>query len=321
VLAGLSGCAGSDPQPLDLVGLDRFGDQTSLVAGGGASSTIGHTASSGGSPVLRLARHERTSPDQLVFLGDVLFAGGPIARLTVTDEAAAVAVGGVVRVVDLTDPTLPIETLDALGDASDLAVGGTRVLAVAGSDLVLVDRGDPLTAATFTPAGQPTCLLATGSVFLAFTTTGYVLVDPSAATTTFSEVADPALADLRDAYADGASALIAGPALSPGSSRVLRLDLTNPAAPVIVSGHEVPGAYVAFAWDGGATSVVAIHGQGDGADPRAFHQGYVVREEAGGFQDAGVPLTFWSQSRQPLAAHADRLFAVEGEGLLFLRIR
>ena len=67
--------------------------------------------------------------------------------------------------------------------------------------------------------------------------------------------------------------------------------------------------------------MVAIHGEGDGADLRAFHEGYVVREGADGFRDEGVPLTFWSRSTQPLAAHADRLFAVEDRGLEFLRIR
>jgi hypothetical protein len=321
LLAVLPGCRGSDPQPLELISLDPFGDQASLVAGGGASSIVGHTGTSGGSPILRLERHDRTSPDRLTLLGDVRFAGGgAITRLVVTDEAAAVNVGGVVKVVDLTVPALPIETLDVLGDASALAVGGSRVLAVAGGDLVLVDRGAPVVTAQFTPAAEPTCLVAAGGVFLAFTADGYVLVDPSSATT-FAEVTDPTLAGVRDASADGASALVAGPASSPGRSRILRLDLSNPAAPAVVRGHEVPGAYVAFAWDGGSTAVIAVHGSGDGADPRAFHEGWVVREGAGGFADEGVPLTFWSETSQPLAAHVDRLFAVEAQGLLFLRIR
>jgi hypothetical protein len=304
------------------VGLDRFGDQTSLVAGGGASSTIGHTASSGGYQVLRLARHDAASPDQTVFLGDVSFNGaGGITRLVVNDEAAAANVGGVVTIVDLSVPSLPIEVLPALGNPADLVVAGRWVLAAAGNDLVLVNRDAPLATTGYTAAGTPTALIATQGVFLAFTTAGYVVVDPAGAAPSFSEVSDAALANLRDAYAGGAGAMVAGPAASFGRSRVLRLDLATPAAPAIVRSHEVPGSYVTFAWDGGSTSVVAIHGDGDGPDPRSFHEGYVVREETDGFADFGVPLTFWSQSSQPLAAHANHLFAVEARGLLFLRIR
>jgi hypothetical protein len=320
-LAVVAACQGSDPQPLEYVGIDRFGDQTSLVAGGGRAATIGESALAGTLPTLRLERLDSSDPDRTVFLGDVIFGGGGrITRLAVSDEAAAVVVGGAVQVVDLTDPTLPVAALPDLPAVSDLVVGGRWVLAALGSDLHLVDREGLLAATTFGAASPPTALLATAGGFLAFTEAGYVAVDPSGATPTFTEVSDPALGNLRRAFPDGAGALVAGPAAAFDRSRVLRLDLTTPGAPVIVASTELAGTYVAFAWDGGATSVVAVHGAADGPDPLAFHQGYVVREVAGGFHGTGVPLTSWAQSDQPLAARASHLVAVSAQGLLLLRI-
>lgn len=320
----VAGCAGSDPQPLELVGLDGFGNQASLVAGGGATALVGYTSSGPGViPVLRLVRHDASSPDQTVFVGDVTVggAGSAITRLAVGDEAAALTAGGVVRLVDLSAPALRVETLTALGDARELAVAGGWVLAAVENELVLVHRDRPTTAYRFAAASTPTALLATGGAFVAFTGTGYIGVDPSLAPTIFTEVSDPAVANVRAAFADGAGAMVAGPAAAPGRSRVLRLDLAAPGAPVVIRGAEVAGAFVAFAWDGAATSVLAVHRDGDGADPASFHEGYVLREGAGGLDAAGVPLTFWSRSAQPLAAHAGRLFAVEGRGLALLRIR
>ena len=148
-----------------------------------------------------------------------------------------------------------------------------------------------------------------------------MVVDTSGAVPAFHEVSDPDLGNLRAAIASGATALVAGPASSSDRTRVLRLDLADPAAPVVVRRQEVPGAFVALASDGAGTAVVAIHGEGDTAESTAFHQGYLLRESGGGFQVTGLPLAFWSQSQQPLAAHAGHLFAVQGVGLGHLRIR
>jgi len=230
-------------------------------------------------------------------------------------------VDGGVRVVDLSAPALPVEQLPVPGVAVDLAVSGRWVAVAIDHALVLVHRDDPLTPHPFATTSTPRALLATGATFLAFTTTGYVVADASGAAPTFQEVSDPVLGDLRAAEASGAAALVAGPASSPDRSRVLRLDLVSPATPVVVHGLEIPGAFVALASDGGATSVVAIHGEGDAAEPTAFHQGYLLRESSSGFQVAGLPLPFWSRSDQPLAAHAGHLFAVEAAGLALLRIR
>jgi hypothetical protein len=323
LLAALSGCQGSDHQPLEPVSLDRFAGQDSLVAGGGAASALGYTSPSGSFlPTLRLVRHDAASGEAAQPLGDVTFAGdGRITRLRVTDEAAALVVDGAVRVVDLSDPALSVEGLSVPGAAVDLAVSGRWVAVAIDHGLVLVHRDEPSTPHPFTTTSTPSALLTTGGSFLAFTTTGYVVADTSGVAPTFQEVSDPVLGNLRAAAASGSTALVAGPASSPDRSRVLRLDLTSPAAPVVVHGQEVPGAFVAFASDGDATSVVAIHGEGDTAEPTAFHQGYLLRESSSGFQVAGLPLPFWSLCDQPLAAHAGHLFAVEAVGLGLLRIR
>lgn len=323
LLTTLSGCQGSDPQPLEPVSLDRFAGQDSLVSGGGASSIVGYTAPSAGFlPALRLVRHDAGSPEQLQPLGDVSFAGGgTITRLRVNDEAAALVLDGAVRVVDLTVPSLPVEGLLVPGAAVDVAVRGRWVAAAIDHGLVLVHRDEPTIAYPFAATSTPGALLATGATFLAFTTTGYVVADTSGPVPAFQEVSDPILRDLRAAEASAGTALVAGPGDAPDRSRVLRLDLTDPAVPVVVHAQEVPGGFVALAWDGGATSVIAVHGEGDGAEPTAFHQGYLLHESSGGFQQAGIPLPFWSRCDQPLAAHAGHLFAVEAVGLAHLRIR
>jgi hypothetical protein len=284
---------------------------------------IGHTASSAGFfPILRLVRHDSASPDATAFVGDVNFSGGTITRLFLSDEAAAVIVGDNVRVVDLSVASLPYDEINGvLANLTDVAVTGHWALLVSGNQLSLAERIDPFTVADFTLTGTPTAILATQGKFLVFTTTGYAVIDPEAPSPTLDEFTDASLGNLRCAFVSGTVAMVAGPASTFDRSRLLRLDLTSLAAPRIVRSHEMPGTFVALAWDGGSTSVVAVRGNGDGPDARTFHQGYVVREGIGGFTDAGVPLEFWSLSTQPLAAHAGRLFAVEARGLLFLRIR
>jgi hypothetical protein len=322
LLAALAGCQGSDPQPLEPISLDRFTGQDSLVGGGGASSIVGSTSPSGSFlPTLRLVRHDAALPEALQPLGDVTFGGGGrITRLRITDEAAVLVLDGAVRVVDLTTPALTIEGLVVPGAVLEVAVSGRWVAAAIDHGLVLVHRDAPTTAFRFTTTSTPSAVLASGSAFLAFTATGYVVAD-AAAGPTFQEVSDPVLAGLRAAEVDGATALVAGPGSTADRSRVLRLDLASPAAPAVVHAAEVPGAFVASASDGGAFSVVATHGAGDTTEPTAFHQGWLLRESAAGFEPEGLPLPFWSRSDQPLAAHDGHLFAVEAVGLGFLRIR
>lgn len=327
LLAALAGCQGSDPQPLEPVSLDRFAGQDSLVAGGGGSSIVGYTSPAGSFlPTVRFVRHDPANPEQVQLLGDVTFGGGGrISRLRVNDDAAALIVEGGVRVVDLAAPSLPVEgipvPIPVPGIAVEVAVGGRWVAVAIDHGLVLVHRDDPLVAHPFTASSTPGALLATGSSFLALTTMGFVVADTSGPVPTFLEVSEPNLGGLRAAEVSGSSALVAGPGSSPDRSRVLRLDLTSPRVPVVVHEQEIPGTFVALAWDGGATSVIAVRGEGDGPEPTAFHQGYLLRESAGGFEATGLPLPFWSISDQPLAARAGHLFAVQAAGLAFLKIR
>jgi hypothetical protein len=316
-------CQGSDPQALELVSLDPFGAQDSLIEGGGASSIVGYTSPAGsGIPTLRLVKHDAANPDRVEPIRDVGFSGAnAITRLRVTDEAAVLVVDGSVRLVDLSVPGQPSEQIPVAGVVGDVAAAGRWVAAAVEGGVALVNRDAPATSYPFAAASTPTALLASAGGFLAFTATGYVVVDLAGAEPAFWEVSDPVLRDLRSVAAAGGGALAAGPAATPGRSRVLRLDLSDPGAPVVVRSHECAGAFVAFAWDGGVTSVIAVHGAGDDAAPASFHQGYLLREGPGGFEESGLPLPFWSQSSQPIAAHANRLFAAQAGGVALLGIR
>ena len=145
LLAVLGGCAGSDPQPLEPVSLDRFGGADSLVAGGGGSSALGYTAPTGSFlPAVRLVRHDAANPGILRPLGDVSFPGGTrITRLRVTDEAAALVLDGAVWVVDLADPSLTVWGVAVGGLALDVAVSGRWAAVAVDHGLVLTHRDDP----------------------------------------------------------------------------------------------------------------------------------------------------------------------------------
>ena len=321
--AALAACRGSDPQPFLPLALDRFAGASSLLAGGGSSSTFGYTSGPGlDYPTLRLVRQDPAELDALAPLGDVTFApGAQLARLHVTEEAAVLVVDQGVQVVDLTGPWLAPEVLSLDRPALDAIAAGRWVAVAVDHGLTLVNRDDPATSYQQPTASTPAALLATRSGFLAFTATGYLTADTTGATPAFAEQRHPVLHDLREALALGDAALAAGPADDPDRTRVLRLDLTDPAAPAVVRSHEVPGGLVAFAWDGAATSLVAVHGPGDDADPVSFHEGYLLLESPAGFQARGVPLQFWSRGRQVLAAHAERLLAVQAAGVAALRIQ
>jgi len=293
------------------------------VDGGGAAASLGYTVQNGAStPTIRLVRHDAASPDTLAALGDVAFsAGGRITRLRVTDEAAAVILSGTVWVVDLAAAPFAAVQLPAPGTAVDLAVAGHWVAVAVDHGLYLVDRDDPLQAFLQPTASTPSALLATPGGFLAFTTTGYVVADTTGGEPAFTEVVDPALANLQAASPGGRSALAAGPGSATGRTRVLRLDIADPTAPAVASSTEVSGTFVALAWDGGDTSVVAVHGDDDGVDPTAFRQGYLVRDGGGGLQASVIPLSFWSLSAQPLAARSGLLLAVGANGVALTRYR
>ncbi len=318
----LAACQGSDPQPLEPISLDPRGGPESLVDGGGGASLVGYTSSGASAPSgLRLVR-AGAGGGPAVLVGDVVFpGGGPITRLRVSDEAAAVIVDGAVWLVDPTSPALSTEPIPASAGASDLAVRGRWVALAVDHGLVLVDRQAPLVPFQQAASSTPAALLVTPTGFLAFTAAGYLVVDTTGATPSFTEVTDPGLSGLQAGRAAGGDAVVAGPGSGPDRTRVLWLDLADPAAPAVTRAEEVPGAFVALAWDGGDGAVVAIHGAGDDARLGSFHQGYLLRGAAGGPAAAGIPLPFWSLSPQPLAAKDGQLFAAQAGGVAQLRIR
>ncbi len=136
-------------------------------------------------------------------------------------------------------------------------------------------------------------------------------------TPVFTAVDHGVLRNFRGVYPDGAEAIVAGPSTTLGKSRVARLDLTSPAAPVVVRSDEIAAPFGFFAWDGETTSIVAAAGVG--ATP--VHEGYVVHEEGGAFTSAGIPLPQHFGTANPIAAHADRLFALSDFGFGMYRIR
>jgi hypothetical protein len=319
-LAALAACQGSDPQPLELVFRDPFVAGVSRVSGGGASDLLAYTRYHGdGTYGVRLLRHDAASPDELQLLGDVEM---PTDRLFVTGGFAVGCPG--CELVDLTNPALPRSTVPVplpqgvLPGA--LAIDGRWLLAASGTALQLVDlEGGP--GASFTTSTPVAAVIATQGRFLAFEASGYVHVVPDATAPTFSEVQSENLRGVAAAFADGAQAVVAGPSPNLGKSRVMRLDLSTPAAPTVVRSHEVPVEFGYFAWDGATLGIVAaasVAGQ-------PMHQGYAVHEVDGAFTSAGIPLpqqfTLYDPTAIPIAAHAGRLFAADYYGFGMYRVK
>lgn len=321
---GLAGCQGSDPQPLSLVSRDAFGGSESLVDGGGGGATLGFGSPPVTGPTsVRLLRLDAADPDLATLIGDVPL-GGRATRLRVTDEAVAALVGGALLVADAADPALLPVAFEAPEGAADLAVRGRWIAVAANHALHLLDREGLAAPASYPTTATPTAPVATAWGFLCFTATGWVTADVTGPTPAFREVADPLLRDARAAAAlpGGAGAWVAGPGGAADRARVLRLDLSDPAAPVVLRSADLAGAFVAFAWDGGEEAVLAVHGEGDDpARPESFHEGWLLRESAGGLAATRLPLPFWSRSAQPFALHARRLLAAQPGGVTLLRLR
>ncbi len=321
----LSACRGSDPQRLEALSVDPLGGAGSLVAGGGAEARLAYTAADSiGNPRLRLLGLDPAAPGGASQEGEVILpGGGTITRLRVDGGVAALLLDGEPWLVDLADPALPVGKLAAPAGVLELAVRGRWVALGLQDRLALVDREVPAVAVEHPLAGPVAAIVTTAWGFFAFAGGGGVAVDLTGGAPAFQDVAAPSLAGVRAAApsADGRAAMAAGDGPAPGHAVVLRLDLAVPSAPTVVARRELPGAFAAFAWDGEDLSVLAVHGEADGAAPGAFHQGWLVREGAGGFEAEGVPLAFWSDSAQPLAARAGHLLAARADGVALLRIR
>ncbi|HET8538479.1 MAG TPA: hypothetical protein VFL83_01275 [Anaeromyxobacter sp.] len=328
----LSACQGSDPQPLVWIDGDTFyPGNIAFVAGGGASEFIAYTRFSNSATApntIRLLRHRAARPDALELVGDVDLGLGwaaAVSRLFVTGGAAVPCLGSTCWVIDLTSEALPRSTITLPGEPDGLAIHGRWLVSGAGTTVSLLDlQGGP--GATFTARAPVTSVLPVpppplpeppaGPTFLAFTTVGYVRVTADAAPT-FAEVDDPTLRSFAAAFPDGAGGLVAGPSPTYGFSRVVRLDLSSPATPVVSHVEELPVHFASFAWDGGATSVVAAS---PGETFAPLRDGYVLRELEGEFTSAGIPLPQWWGDGVTVAMHADRLFTMSNSGFDMFRI-
>lgn len=317
-LAGLLACRGSDPQPLEFIVGDHFYASNASLAGGGSSGVVAYTRWDGtGRTTVRVIRHDAAAPDELELLGEVDFGSASVARLAVSDDTVAVSGDGGVTLIELRDASLGTSLVSLAATPTAVAVEGRWLLAASGDQLTLVDL-DGGARVTSPAAPSPfTSVLASQGTFLAFTATGYVHVTPGP-TVAWRSVEDPVIRNFRGAFADGAEAMVAGPSLALGRSRVVRLDLSAPGSPVVLRSHELDGAFADFAWDGGETSLVAVGG-GDAFQP--IHEGYVVREEGGTFASFGIPLPQRFGRGDGIAAHADRLFALSDENFGLYAIR
>lgn len=323
-LIAFAACRGSDPQPLEFV----WGDDvwSRAIAGGGSSDVVAYSRYDmyTASLSVRFLRHDAARPDDLRLVGDVDVAGWELGCLFVSGTVAVFCAGGVTA-VDLASGSLPTRTLPLSTSPQALAAQGRWLLAAAGNTLTLVDleQPSPAAVASAVASASVTAVLATNGLFFAFTTAGYVRVAPDAVAPVFAEVEDASIRNFRAAYPDGVQAIVAGPSAAVGRSRVARLEFVAPPtqgaplSPVLVSEHEVPAPFAAFAWDGGTTSIVAIASGGTFGE---IHEGHVVHEGAGSFTSAGIPLPPYSGSGNPIAAHADRLFAIGSSGIGMYRI-
>ncbi len=320
-LLGLLACHGSDPQPLEFILGDDFYARGSLVAGGGSNELVAYTRSDGsGNTSVRVLRHDAERPDELELVGEVDLGwgwGATVDHLAVSESVAAASGSGGITLIDLASPSLALSTLPMASPPTALALSGRWLLTASGSQLTLVDLDDPASTASNVAASPVTAILSTQGTFLVFTGSGYVHVTPGP-TVTWRAVDDAVIRNFNGAFADGLEAVVAGPSLTLGRSRVVRLDLRSPGSPAVLRSHEVDGAFAGFAWDGGTTSVVAVGG-GDAFS--AVHEGYVVREQGGAFTSFGIPLPQWFGRGNGIAAHADHLFALSDANFGFYAIR
>ena len=307
----------SEPQPIELVSADEFYGDGSVIAGGGQSPFVAYSRwdANTGTRSVRVLRHDAARPDSLELVGD--FGTGSDPRLFVQEDVAVVCDGADMRLIEVASPALSSTAMASptFGPPQALAVSGRWLVAASDSTLALLDLQTPTSVTSYAAPAAVTAVLATQGTFLAFTATGYVHVTPDPASPTFTAVSDPVLRNFRSAFPDGAEAMVAGPSLALGRSRVVRLDLADPAAPAVRRSHEVDGAFRFFAWDGASISVIATGG--DGAN---VHEGYVVHEAREAFTSQGIPLPAWWRDGNPIAAHAGRLFALSSGGLGFYRI-
>jgi hypothetical protein len=304
-LLGAAACAPSDPMPFEEIrSVSLYA--TATLAGGGASGVVAYSGWDGyGHSPLRVLRHDAARPDELTELGTVDLPGYGWEGLAVSGTRAVAGSGTQAVIVDFTGADLVTTTLQLGAAPTTFLAEGRWLLAAAGTGLELVDTTAPSTRFTATAPSPVTSILAMAGGFVAFTETGYLRVEPDVVSPSFVATTSADVRAFRHAFPDGAEAVAAGPARTMGKTRIVRLDLSDPSAPIVKKASELDGEYASFAWDGGDLCTLEILGvKGAG-----FYQGYVVHEDHAGFFGTRVPFPLWWQETEThVAAHAARLF-------------
>jgi hypothetical protein len=340
VAAGIlfaSACQGTQPKGPKGPELIRTVPYTNLdlVTGGGESDLIGvvytnvENAGSfaGFRATLHLYRHDAAYPDDLVDLGDTYLGVDTLYHrvedAAITSDWAAVTINyneapaGWVALVSLIGPNPGLRATIPLDQSLDRAVAaGQWLLVAAGTKLTLFDLAVPESPALVTTrstAGSITCLAPTPSGFLAFTSSGYVRVEPDAAAPTFTETSDDVLRNFGKAYADGGELVLAGPSIFAGKSRVVRVGLAL-GTPVLVHSSDLEGAFVDFAFDGDTNAALQTTPGG------ASDSFSVLHERVGGFDATITPTPHWYWGPGHLAARQTRLYSAEPGGLSLYRL-
>jgi hypothetical protein len=318
-LFALLACRASDPQPLEFILGDDFSATSAILAGGGSSGLVAYTRWDGsGNTSVRVVRYDAAAPEQLALLGEVdLGWGATVSQLAVSEDVAAASGSQGITLIDLGSASLATSLVPLEAPPTVMAMEGRWLLAASGSQLILVDLEEGAPVASLVGPSSFTAILASQGTFFAFDASGYVHVTPEP-TVRWLRVEDAAIRNFHGAFADGAEAVVAGPSLSLGRSRVVRLDLRSPASPVVLRSHEVEGTFAAFAWDGGDTAVIAVGGSDAFS---AIREGFVVRESDGTFTSFGIPLPPRFGRANGIAAHADHLFALSDESFGLYAIR
>jgi hypothetical protein len=181
---------------------------------------------------------------------------------------------------------------------------GRWLLVADGASLELVDRDEPTSRFAFSAAAPVTGLLSTHGEFLAFTTAGYVRVEPDPVAPVFTESIDTEIRGFASGCLDGTRALVAGPSPIFGRSRVASLDLGDPESPALAADLDVAGNYGGLAANPGGTSLLELRED----DSSGSFEGYLIDPGPEHLTATGVALPLWMYGRPRSFLHADRLY-------------
>jgi hypothetical protein len=323
---GIVGSGTPDAGPLKLVRSVSIGlnlnalDGSDDILGVSYTDTTNNGSTTGFRETLHLYKHQSAAPDDLLDLGNVYLGVDTlyhrVPHIAFSPDWAAVTIdfndgpSGWIALVSLANPA-PVRTATLpLAYVLDRALAAGRWLLVAGGQRLdlfdLVNPSSPSLAKSFTTAGLVTCFAAVTDGFLVVTDSGYGHVHADPANATYSETADASVRSFRKAYVSQGSAYVGGPSPIAGKSRIGRVDLSDPAHPMLVLSLDVDGNFTGFAYDGSSRYLLEIKGKDLSSGDRAI----VYLENQGS-------LTLTAQGPMaPTFGNASRLFARDGHAYL-----